>query len=109
MFRNHFKIAWRNIFRNKIYTTINVLGLTLGICACIVIYLVSSYEFSFDTFHQDKERIYRVASKVKMKLFDISDGDVPPPAPETFRKEMTGLEAVTGYFQYWNVGITIPN
>src|SRR5450631_1237456 len=106
MFRNHFKIAWRNIARHKLYAGINVLGLALGVCACIVIWIVTRYEFSFDNFHPDKERIYRVGSK--MKILDWFDKDVPPPAPEAFRKEISGLEAVTCYFQYWNPGITIP-
>ncbi len=65
MFKNYFKIAWRNITRHKAYTAINILGLALGICACIVIYLITSYEFSFDTFHPDKERIYRITGEMQ--------------------------------------------
>jgi putative ABC transport system permease protein len=107
MFRNHFKIAWRNIARNKLYTGINVLGLALGVCACIVIWIVTSYEFSFDNFHPDKERIYRVGSK--MKIFDWYDNDVPPPVPEALRKEISGLEAVTCFFSFWNQAISIPD
>ena len=60
MLKTYFKIAWRNIVRNKVYTLINVLGLSLGICACIVVYLLTDLEFSYDRFHPDKERIYRI-------------------------------------------------
>lgn len=60
MIKNHLKLAWRNVLRNKAFTAINVLGLSLGIGACLVIYLITSYELGFDTFHPDKERIYRV-------------------------------------------------
>lgn len=60
MITTYFKIAWRNIVRNKVYTTINVLGLSLGICACIVVYLLTDLEFSYDRFHRDKERIFRI-------------------------------------------------
>jgi hypothetical protein len=60
MLKNYFKIAWRNISRHKIFTLINVLGLSLGACACIVIYLITSYEFSFDKFHPDQNRIFRI-------------------------------------------------
>ena len=56
MLKNYFKIAWRNIVRQKAYTAINVLGLALGICACVVIYLITNYEFSFDRFHPDSDR-----------------------------------------------------
>src|SRR5688572_11857462 len=64
MFKSYLKIAWRNIKRQKVYTIINVLGLSLGLCGCIVIYVISSYEFSFDDFHPDKKRIYRVMGDV---------------------------------------------
>ena len=63
MIKNYLKIAWRNITKHKVYTIINVLGLALGICACIVIYIITSYEFSFDRFHPDKERIYRITGE----------------------------------------------
>jgi len=107
MFRHYFTIAWRNIIRNRLYSGINILGLSLGICACIIIWLVSSYEFSFDNFHPDKERIYRVGSKVRM--FDFYDADVPPPAPAAIRREIAGIETVTGFFPYYgNDKVTIP-
>jgi putative ABC transport system permease protein len=101
MFRHYLTIARRNISRNKLYAVINVLGLSLGICACIVIWLVSSYELSFDTFHPDGDRIYRVGSK--FRIFDNYDGDVPPPAPAAIRKEIAGVETVTGFFPYSGV------
>jgi putative ABC transport system permease protein len=65
MFKNYFKIAWRNIIHHKIYTTINIVGLALGICSCIVIYLITSYEFSFDRFHPDSDRIYRIVGEAQ--------------------------------------------
>ena len=64
MLKNYFKIAFRNIIRKKVYTAINILGLALGICACIVIYVISSYELSFDNFHPGKDRIYRMMGDV---------------------------------------------
>ncbi len=58
MFKIYFKTAWRHIMRHKTYSAINVMGLSLGVCGCLVIYLITNFEFSFDTFHPDKERIY---------------------------------------------------
>ena len=60
MFKSYWTLAWRTLVRNKLYTLVNVLGLALGICACLVIYLIASYEFSFDTFHPDRDRIFCV-------------------------------------------------
>jgi len=60
MFKNYFKIAWRNLMRNKSYATINVTGLAIGIAACLLIFLVVQYETSFDNYHANKDRVYRI-------------------------------------------------
>ena len=74
MFKNYLKIAWRNISRNKAYTAINVLGLSLGICACLIIYLITSFELSYDTFHPDKDRIYRIVTLMQDAQGNSNDG-----------------------------------
>ncbi|MBB5394308.1 ABC transporter permease [Mucilaginibacter sp. AK015] len=53
MIKNYFKIAWRNLWKNKVSSTINTVGLAIGMAACIVILLFVSYERSFDNFHGD--------------------------------------------------------
>ena len=60
MFKSYWTLAWRTLVRNKLYTLVNVLGLALGICACLVIYLITQYEFSFDNFHPDRDRFFCV-------------------------------------------------
>ncbi len=62
MIKNYLKIAWRNLIRHKEYTTINTMGLGVGLAACIIIGLWVSYELSYDTYHQNSDRIYRVLS-----------------------------------------------
>ncbi|MCR8556410.1 ABC transporter permease [Mucilaginibacter sp. BJC16-A38] len=62
MFKNYFKTAWRNLTRNKSYAAINITGLAIGIAACLLIFLVVQYETSFDNFHTNRERIYRVVN-----------------------------------------------
>jgi putative ABC transport system permease protein len=62
MFGNYAKIALRVFRRDKMYSAINVFGLALGFTCCILIFLFISDELSYDKFHKDKERIYRVAS-----------------------------------------------
>ena len=63
MLLNYLKIAWRNISRHRLYSLVNVLGLTLGICACLTLYLIVSYEFSFDRFLPQRNRIYRIVGE----------------------------------------------
>ena len=65
------KVAWRNILRQRWYSMIHVLGLAIGICVCIVIFLIGRYELSFDKFHPDANRIYRIVGDVQDK-----DGNV---------------------------------
>jgi len=100
MIRNYFRTAFRNIQKQKWFTLIKVLGLALGICACIVIYLVTSYDLSFDKFHPDKERIYRIGCKEKG--FDFINSEIPAAAPAAFRAEVPGLETVTRSFLLWS-------
>lgn len=110
MFENYLKIAWRHITRHKTYTAINVMGLALGICGCLVIYLVASFEFSFDTFHPDKERIYCI----DVSMIGNPDPDhahwnsVPAPMPDAMRNEMSGLEKVAA-FQHYSPKVKIKN
>ena len=58
MFKNYFKTAWRNLWKNKVYSAINVIGLSIGMAACIAILIFVSYERSFDNFHT--KNIYRL-------------------------------------------------
>jgi putative ABC transport system permease protein len=60
MIKNYFKIGWRNIKRQKAYAAINILGLAIGIAACLLILQYVSFELSYEDFHAKKDRIYRV-------------------------------------------------
>jgi len=60
MIKNYFKIAWRNIKRHKIYSGINILGLAIGIAACLLILQYVSFELGYENFHEKKDRVYRV-------------------------------------------------
>ncbi|HCZ36105.1 MAG TPA: macrolide ABC transporter permease [Cytophagales bacterium] len=63
MFQNYLKIAFRALWRSKIHSSINVLGLSLGIACCVLIALFVKDELTFDTFHTKANRIYRVFVK----------------------------------------------
>lgn len=60
MLKNYFIIAFRNMRRNAGYVLLNVTGLTLGVAACLVIFLITRNELSYDRYHQKADRIYRV-------------------------------------------------
>ena len=66
MLRNNLKLAIRNIFRSKLYTAINLIGLSVACAFCILVYLYVKNERSFDSFHRDKNRLFRL---------EVSDSD----------------------------------
>lgn len=65
MFKNYIKIAWRNILKGKLYSVINITGLAVGLACCVFILLYVQKDLSYDQFHANKERIYRVSNEFK--------------------------------------------
>ena len=65
MFKNHFKIAYRFLLKNKIFSFINIIGLAIGTLCCLYILLYVSEEYSYDKHHKDAKDIYRITSLLK--------------------------------------------
>jgi putative ABC transport system permease protein len=109
MIRNYFKIAWRNLLKNKVFSAINISGLAIGISASLVIYLLVSYHFSFDKFEKDNDRVYRVVTDFDFSGEDYHNSGVTSPLGPAVKKELTGFEAVAP-FRTWDgpVKITVP-
>lgn len=88
MIKNYFKIAFRNLWRHKGFSFINILGLTVGMTACFLIFLYISFELSYDSFHSKADRIYRVVADIKTPTEVIKAGGpswaVPPNAKDEF-------------------------
>ncbi|MEO1050061.1 MAG: ABC transporter permease [Bacteroidota bacterium] len=66
MLKNYFKIAIRSLKKEKLYTLINILGLSIGLASCLLIYVYVSNELSFDRFHNGADRIYRIGHEVSL-------------------------------------------
>src|SRR5687768_1707165 len=62
MFKNFFLTAWRNLSKNKLFTVLHVFGLALGMSLCLLYIAWLVFIFSYDDFHPDRDRIYRVNS-----------------------------------------------
>ncbi len=79
MLRNYLKIAYRNLVKNKVFSLINIFGLAIGMAACLIILRYVVFESSYDTFHQEADRIYRVAlrSSIFGEANDISVANHP--------------------------------
>lgn len=108
MLKNFIKIAWRNLWKNKGYAGINILGLSLGIACSVLIFTLVSYHLSFDNFHPDKYRIYRVVTEFHDEVADYSQG-VPSPLGKTFRNDFDYAEKLARVIDYNNSLITFKN
>lgn len=95
MIKNYFTIAVRNFLRNRNYTFINILGLSIGICSCIVIFLLITYELSFDKFHSRYSGIYRIVREVKSGSGNFGSSTTPYPLPRAFRNDFPDVPLVT--------------
>ncbi len=65
MFRNYLIVAFRNLWQQKVYSFINIMGLTVGLAAVFLIFMWVRMEVSYDRFHPDADRIYRLVSRVE--------------------------------------------
>jgi ABC-type antimicrobial peptide transport system permease subunit len=108
MFKNYFKTAVRNLRRNKVYAAINVLGMAVGIAACLLIFLVIQFETSFDNFHANRDQIYRVGTEFhNQDGVSYSEG-IAFPAGEGLRLDFPELRKVARIFEDGHNQVTLP-
>src|SRR5690349_21912987 len=104
MLRNYILIAIRNIRRNKVYALLNVLGLTVGIAACLLLFVVVRFNQSFDDFHANRENIYRIGSEFHNDgTVDYSAGSSFPTA-KAIRLDFPQVKKVAAIYS-WGDGI----
>jgi putative ABC transport system permease protein len=95
MFKNYFKVGWRNLHRNKLHTAINLGGLMIGFTIGIIILLVVYAQFSFDHFHDNRKRIYeayQVINKTDGQEITNQFGFAPA---AVYKKEAPAIEKAT--------------
>jgi putative ABC transport system permease protein len=101
MIRNYFKIAFRNIARNKIYAGINIAGLAVGMAACLLLFLVVRYELGYDKSQPNYKKIFHVITQDKYADGISYNGGVPVPALEAMRVQVpeaqfAGINSIAG-------------
>lgn len=97
MLRNYFTIAIRTLLRNKFHSTINITGLAIGISACLIIYLIVSFELSFNKGINDYDRIYRIHSQFTGTFSGLNRGAPTAIAPY-IRSNFSGVQDVALFF-----------
>lgn len=103
MLYNYFRTALRNLSNHKAYAFISTFGLGLGMAAAISIFLVIRFETSFDSFHPNHDRIYRVVSVLQFPEGTKYAGDVPYALPEGVRMDYPQLKKVAALVGEYNV------
>ncbi|MET1258605.1 ABC transporter permease [Flagellimonas sp. DF-77] len=98
MFKNQLKIAWRSLFKRKVFASINIMGLAIGFGCAIVIFLFVSHHLAYDTFHEKGDRIVRFVTEEKLDGITYSPS-VPPGFPNAFKSDYAYAEKTAKHFQ----------
>jgi putative ABC transport system permease protein len=106
MLKNYMLIALRNLRRNKLFSVINIAGLSISISAALVIYLIVQHEFSFDTHHSDGDRVYRVTTLSYFSGDEFPNSGVPAPLSKAIASDIKGIEEVAPFY-LWSPEISI--
>lgn len=97
MFSNYFKVAFRNLYKQRFYTFINILGLAVGIACCMLIVLFVMDELSYDQHFSNSDRIYRVAADMKFQDMQREIAVVSAPMGYTMVEDFPEVLAATRF------------
>jgi len=95
MLKNYLKTAFRNLWREKNKTTLNIIGLTIGIAGSLVLFLLIRYHNSFDLNHSKRDRIFRVVTMSDGNSGKDYTSGIPSVLPEAFKNDFPEAEEVT--------------
>ncbi len=100
MLQINFKIAWRQIIKNKLNAIINIVGLSVGLACCIVILLYVNFESSFDQFHAEHEKVYRIASATQEEGIALNSAMNHSPMADVLTSFLPEADQVVRMFPY---------
>lgn len=99
MWKNYLLIAWRTLKRDKLFAALNIIGLAIGVVACMLIYIYVQDELSFDAHHRKADRIYRIQAHYQFGDTQDDFGITPFPIMEALLTEYPDIEAGVSLFQ----------
>lgn len=109
MLKYYSSFAFRSFKRRPLFSLINISGLSIGISAALVIYLIVQYELDFGKVHGNTDRIYRVVSKMEFPGLIIESSGVPVPTASAVRNGIAGIETVSQFLAIYGTKVSIPN
>ena len=92
MFKNYLKIAWRNICRNKLHSAINIFGLAVAFSISIVLFLVAYFHLSYDSFHNDKDQLFKASRLENTTEGKELSSNMPLPLAAALQDEIPDIE-----------------
>jgi putative ABC transport system permease protein len=95
MLSNYLTIAFRNLWRHKAFTTINIVGLAVGLATCLLIVVFVLHELSYDRYHANANRLYRMTLQSRLGESDFHYAYTSEPAGKALLDEVPAVEAVT--------------
>lgn len=95
MIRNYIKVAFRNLWKNKGYSAINIIGLAVGLASCLLIFLYVWDELRFDRFHDKADRIVRVHSAIRFGGSDLNLAVASDPMGAALKQDVPQVEEFT--------------
>jgi putative ABC transport system permease protein len=101
MFKNYLKIAWRNIVKNKTFSLINIIGLTIGLTSCFLISLYINNQLSYDSFHKNADRIYQLGTTFITGGAEEKTAYNPAMMGQAMQMEFPEIEKTTRLMKLW--------
>lgn len=101
MFKKYFITTFRHLWRYRLFTGLNILGLSISIATCWVIFSLVNYEFSYEKHVPQKEQVYRIISRMVFDEKESYNGGVSEPLLDAASKEISGLEYAVPMQNQW--------
>ncbi len=94
MLRNYLTTAFRNFRKNRFYLFVNIVGLSIGISCCLVVYSILKHELTFDSWHPNADQLFRVVEHYAGDNGMDYDGVLPNPMPHAISQELASIKAI---------------
>jgi len=95
MIKNYIKIAWRNLWKNNVFTACNVLGLTLAFAVALLLAMTALFELSYDQFHENKDSLYQVYHSAQTPKGTKLGTTNPVPLAPALKESVVGIKHIT--------------
>lgn len=110
MFKNYFKVTYRNFVKQKVYSALNVSGLAIGLACTILIFIYINDELSYDTFHTKSDRIYRVLEKFESEGVGEHSASLPFPSGPALKNDFgRQIEHAVRFFNFQSPTLALAN